>query len=238
MSSLFRQEAVSHATRRLTGEVVLATPVSFRVTAALAVIFVIGAVLFVATASYARKETVVGWLTPDAGLIRLAARQGGVVEAIHVKEGDIVSVGQPVATLRLLSGTIADNIAFFDPDLDMARVQEAAVAARIHDDIGRMPMQYLSLVGDMGSTLSGGQKQRVLLARALYRQPRVLILDEGTANLDVETEELIGELIGALPITRIVVAHRPALLRRADRVVMLQGGALVDAQVPNTRAVA
>lgn len=139
---------------------------------------------------------------------------------------------------RLLSGTIADNIAFFDPDLDMARVHEAAVAARIHDDIGRMPMQYLSLVGDMGSTLSGGQKQRVLLARALYRRPRVLILDEGTANLDVDTEELIGDLISALPITRIVVAHRPALLQRADRVVALQGGALLDIELHAPRAVA
>ncbi|MFA7262290.1 MAG: peptidase domain-containing ABC transporter [Caulobacter sp.] len=139
---------------------------------------------------------------------------------------------------RLLSGTIADNIAFFDPDLDMARVQEAAVAARIHDDIARLPMQYLSLVGDMGSMLSGGQKQRVLLARALYRRPRVLILDEGTANLDVETEELIGELVAAMPITRIVVAHRPALLQRADRVIVLQGGLLMDATLPSTRAVA
>ena len=120
---------------------------------------------------------------------------------------------------RLLSGSIADNIAFFDPGLDMAKVEKAAVAARIHDEIAAMPMQYLSLVGDMGSSLSGGQKQRVLLARALYRNPAVLFLDEGTANLDVETEELIAELIAALPITRIVVAHRPALLRRADRVL-------------------
>lgn len=125
---------------------------------------------------------------------------------------------------RLLSGTIAENIAFFDPDLDMARVQEAATAAQVHDDISRMPMQYLSLVGDMGSTLSGGQKQRVLLARALYREPKILILDEGTANLDVATEEIIADLVSKLEITRIVVAHRPALLRHADRVMVVRDG--------------
>lgn len=127
---------------------------------------------------------------------------------------------------RLLSGSIADNIAFFDPDLDMARVHAAAVDARVHEEIMRTPMQYLSLVGDMGSTLSGGQKQRVLLARALYRQPSVLFLDEGTANLDVATEEAIAELIAGLPITRVVVAHRPALIRRADRVAVVQAGRL------------
>jgi ATP-binding cassette subfamily B protein RaxB len=124
---------------------------------------------------------------------------------------------------RLLSGTIADNIACFDPDLDMQRVQEAAIAAQVHADIVRAPMQYLTLVGDMGSTLSGGQRQRVLLARALYRRPKFLLLDEGTANLDERNEELIADLVEKMPITRIVVAHRPALIKRAHRVYVVGG---------------
>lgn len=133
---------------------------------------------------------------------------------------------------RLLSGSVADNIAFFDPDLDMQRVEAAAVSARVHNDINCMPMQYRSLVGDMGSSLSGGQRQRILLARALYRNPRILILDEGTANLDPKTEDEIAELVGQLAITRIVIAHRPALIERADRVFMITGGLIENTQHP------
>lgn len=132
---------------------------------------------------------------------------------------------------RLLSGSIADNIGFFDPEADMDRIEAAARAARIHDDIVAMPMQYLSLVGDMGSSLSGGQKQRVLLARALYRNPSILFLDEGTANLDRETEAEIADLIASLPITRIIVAHRPALLRRAHRVITVSQGKLYETKL-------
>ena len=135
---------------------------------------------------------------------------------------------------QLLSGTIADNIAFFDPELDMEGVVRVAMAARIHDEILRMPMQYLSLVGDMGSALSGGQRQRILLARALYRKPKVLFLDEGTANLDEETEMQIVELIDSLSITRIIVAHRPALVDIADNVYRVAGGKVVH--MPNTLA--
>ncbi len=138
----------------------------------------------------------------------------------------------------LLSGTLADNIAFFDPDLDMGRVQAAAHAARVHDEIARMPMQYLSLVGDMGSSLSGGQRQRILLARALYRQPRILFMDEGTSHLDEANEDIIVELVAAMPITRVIIAHRPAILTCADRVLRLEGGTLrpVEAAAKFSRA--
>ncbi len=124
---------------------------------------------------------------------------------------------------QLLSGSIADNIAFFDPDLDMEKVQAAARQASVHEDILRMPMQYLSLVGDMGSTLSGGQRQRVLFARALYRAPSILVLDEGTANLDLETELKIADLVKDMNITRIIIAHRPALIQNADKYLILDG---------------
>ena len=120
---------------------------------------------------------------------------------------------------RLLSGTLADNISFFDPEIDMQRVYKAAMSAQIHDTIAALPMNYQLQIGDMGSVLSGGQRQRVLLARALYQDPVVLFLDEGTANLDVETEGAIVKIIRDLPITRIIVAHRPAFLDASDRII-------------------
>lgn len=129
---------------------------------------------------------------------------------------------------RLLSGTVAENIAFFDPELDMDQVERVARQAQIHSDILKMPMGYLSAIGDMGSALSGGQKQRVLLARALYRDPKILLLDEGTANLDEATEWLIADLIDSLAMTRIVIAHRPALLSRATRTITLVDGRVED----------
>lgn len=136
---------------------------------------------------------------------------------------------------KLLSGTIAENISFFDPYLDMAKVQAAATKARLHADILALPMQYSSLIGDMGSALSGGQRQRLLLARALYRNPKILILDEGTANLDPVTEAEIVELVAGMNITRIVVAHRPALIERADRVLLVEHGSVMTATHPTLR---
>lgn len=128
----------------------------------------------------------------------------------------------------LFAGSLAENIALFDDALDMERVVAAAVAASIHDDIARMPMQYEILVGDMGSTLSGGQKQRVLLARALYRQPKVLVMDEGTAHLDTAHEQAVNSAVTAMGITRIIIAHQQETIAQAGRVLVMVGGKLHD----------
>jgi len=130
-------------------------------------------------------------------------------------------VGAVMQDDQLLSGTIADNICFFDPHFDQKRMVECAHTAGMHDEIMAMPMAYSSLIGDMGSSLSGGQKQRVLLARALYRAPKVLVLDEGTAHLDIEKERQINERLRALDITRVSVAHRAEFAGGADAVLRI-----------------
>jgi ATP-binding cassette subfamily B protein RaxB len=91
-----------------------------------------------------------------------------------------------------------------------------------------MPMAYETLVGDMGSALSGGQKQRVLLARALYRSPKLLVMDEGTAHLDPVTERNVNDVVGAMGITRIVIAHRLETTAAADRTFRMVGGKLTE----------
>jgi ATP-binding cassette subfamily B protein RaxB len=122
---------------------------------------------------------------------------------------------------QLLAGSLADNISFFDEQPDLERVEECARLAAVHEDIIAMPMAYNTLIGDMGTALSGGQKQRVLIARALYRQPRLLLLDEATSHLDVAAETTITAAIRALELTRVVIAHRPETLHAADRVISL-----------------
>ena len=128
---------------------------------------------------------------------------------------------------ELLPGSIAENVAFFDEATDMDRVWDCLRLAAIADEVRAMPMRAETFVGDMGSTLSGGQRQRVLLARALYKQPRILVLDEATSHLDLARERSINAELADLKITRIVVAHRPETIRAADRVLHLQG-ALTD----------
>jgi len=138
------------------------------------------------------------------------------------------AVGTVLQDDVLFAGSIADNICFFDVQVDQKRIEECARLAAIDEDISAMPMRYNTLVGDMGTVLSGGQKQRVLLARALYKQPKVLFLDEATSHLDVEREYRVNSAIRKLNITRVIIAHRPETIRTADRVIVLNGGVIVQ----------
>ncbi|MGZ5046722.1 MAG: peptidase domain-containing ABC transporter [Usitatibacter sp.] len=133
-------------------------------------------------------------------------------------------VGTVMQDDQLFAGSIADNVSFFDPVPDQAAIERYARLAAVHDDIVAMPMAYNTLIGDMGAALSGGQKQRILLARALYKQPRILFLDEATSALDVQKERAVNEAIRSLNLTRIIIAHRPETIASAERVIVLQAG--------------
>lgn len=153
-------------------------------------------------------------------------------------EGEILIDGQPLQIFglknyrkqsaavmqddALFSGSIMDNIAFFDEEVNSERVYQSAALACIHDSIMAYPMQYETLVGDMGSTLSGGQKQRILLARALYKEPKFLFLDEASSHLDVANERQINQALKALNISQVIIAHREESIRMADRVIDLK----------------
>jgi ATP-binding cassette subfamily B protein RaxB len=121
----------------------------------------------------------------------------------------------------LVSGSLRDNICFYDAQPDVERIAESAELACFNRDVAQMPMGYESLIGDMGTALSGGQQQRVLLARALYHQPRILFLDEATSALDAATESRVNANVRQLGITRVIIAHRKETLALADRVVDL-----------------
>ena len=143
-------------------------------------------------------------------------------------------IGAVLQDDHLLAGSIAENIAFFDPQPEDRRIEAAARVAAVHEEIHRMPMGYQTLVGDLGTSLSGGQKQRVLLARALYKRPKILVLDEATSHLDVFNERRVNQAIAGLKLTRIVVAHRPETIASAGRVISLAAPA--EAHRPGERA--
>ena len=176
-------------------------------------------------------KVLLGLLAPEEGEVRY----GGM----PMRQLGLRNVRRQIGTVMqedvLLTGSLADNIACFDTQPDPERVQAAAMLAQIHEDICRMPMGYQTLVGDLGSGLSGGQKQRVLLARAIYRRPRILALDEATSHLDVTRERAVTANLARLPLTRLMIAHRPDTIAGAERVIVLDGGAVDELSRPAGR---
>src|ERR1700730_1074821 len=166
-----------------------------------------------------RKTTLLkifaGLLRPTAGAVLI---DDIAIQAIGI-ETYRAQIGCVLQEDRLFAGSVAENVAGFSPSPDPERIQQVARFAAIHEEIMRMPMGYETLVGAMGSSLSGGQMQRVVLARALYRDPRILLLDEATSHLDEDNEQAINEAIRRLTISRVIVAHRRSTLDMADRIV-------------------
>jgi ATP-binding cassette subfamily B protein RaxB len=169
-------------------------------------------------------KLMLGVHAPQAGEIRVggqALRQVGL-RAWRDMIGTVMQDDQ------LFAGSIADNISFFDADADPAWIEECARIAAVRDDIAAMPMSFHTLIGDMGGSLSGGQRQRILLARALYKRPKILFLDEATSALDVEREREVNQSIRQLDLTRVIVAHRPETIASASRVIVMHEGRITQ----------
>ena len=139
-------------------------------------------------------------------------------------------IGVVLQETYLFDGTVWDNLIYAKPDATMEEVVQAAKIANAHDFICKMPDGYQEYIGSRGYKLSGGEKQRIAIARAILRDPKILILDEATASLDTETEKMIQESLKNLTRDRttFAIAHRLSTLRNADRLIVLDGGRIVE----------
>lgn len=165
-------------------------------------------------------KLLLGLLTPTMGEIRIGDVPLGTLGLSNYRQ----MLGTVMQDDTLFAGSIADNISFFDPMVDMQRVYGCAELAAVASEIAAMPMAFNTLIGDIGSGLSGGQKQRILLARALYKNPKILVLDEATSHLDVWNEQVVNQAIQKISLTRLIVAHRPETIQMAERVIVLHNG--------------
>ncbi|MGK0600253.1 peptidase domain-containing ABC transporter [Yokenella regensburgei] len=172
-------------------------------------------------ASGAGKTTLLkvlcGLFEPDCGKV--------LVDGTDIRQLGINNYHKMIACVmqddRLFSGSIRENICSFTEDIDEDWMIECAKASYIHDVIMKMPMGYETLIGELGEGLSGGQKQRIFIARALYRKPGILFMDEATSSLDTDSERYVNGAIKRLNITRVIIAHRETTLRTVDRTLVI-----------------
>jgi subfamily B ATP-binding cassette protein MsbA len=189
-----------------------------------------GEVLALVGPSGAGKTTLVSLLPRfwdvDRGRVLLDG-----VDVRHLRLADLRSaIGIVPQDPALFSGTIRENIAYARPGASQVDVESAARGAHAHEFIERLPLGYDTVVGERGVKLSGGQRQRIAIARAILKNPAVLILDEATSNLDTESERLIEDALSKLLVgrTTLIIAHRLSTVRRADRLVVLDRGRIVE----------
>ena len=130
----------------------------------------------------------------------------------------------------LFNTSIADNIAFGEEEPNMEKVVEAAKTANAHDFISKFEENYSTVIGERGNKLSGGQKQRISIARAIYKNPEILILDEATSALDLESEKLVQQALDKVMEKRtcIIIAHRLSTIKNADMILVLANGKIVE----------
>ena len=166
-------------------------------------------------------QILTGSLKPESGHVLLGGHDIYALPPAFIRKWSASVMQDDV----LFAGSIAENISFFDDTPNMEKIAFCAQMANIHHEIVAMPMAYETLIGDMGSALSGGQKQRIVLARALYREPKILFLDEASSHLNINNERVINDNLRQLNITKIMVAHRQETLNTADSVVYLDKAA-------------
>jgi len=171
-------------------------------------------------------KLLVGFYPPTEGKLTVDGYEIGVVD----KEYYRAQVGYVMQTNLLFSGTIAENIAGGSDEPDRRRIEEVAKRADAHGFISKMPLGYQQVVGERGMGLSGGQIQRLCIARALYRDPRLLVFDEATSALDSQSESnIIANLNDILKgRTAVVIAHRLSTIMRADKILVLYEGKIVE----------
>ncbi|HKL74809.1 MAG TPA: ABC transporter ATP-binding protein [Halanaerobiales bacterium] len=163
---------------------------------------------------------------PDRGKLTLDGHDLKEIDVDNLR--DFIGI-VPQETI-LFSGTLADNIAYGDLEADMDAIKEAAKAANAHNFIVEFQDGYQTTVGERGVGLSGGQKQRIAIARAILKNPRILILDEATSALDAESESLVQEALEKLMKNRttFVIAHRLSTIKNADKIIVLENGVIKD----------
>ena len=188
-----------------------------------------GTVLAVIGPSAAGKSTLARALTGVWPLARGAVRLDGAALPSWSPEGLGAHIGYLPQDVQLFDGTITENIARFEDQPDSQRVIAASMAADVHEMVLRLPNGYETRIGEGGSVLSAGQRQRIGLARALYRDPFLLVLDEPNSNLDADGEKALIGAIGKVKARGgvvVVIAHRPTVLAAADKVAVIGGGQL------------